>query len=260
MGASRLKPCLRESQPWKNLLLIAPRGRQPQTVAEGAILSAILRSRFDLAAGVRVEALMGVPAVRREELKLYFDYKSPFAFLAVEPAFTLPERFAVELRWIPFILRIKGKGDRSQYSEWKAQYSYMDARRWANKRGGFPIKGPLKVYDSSPALIGGLYASHKGFFRAYTEEVYARFFKRELEIDVPEQIAGVITELGYPADDFRRYIAGEGVDDLDACLAEAQRDHVFGVPLFVFRGEQFWGHDRIALLEERLTECGLRLR
>jgi 2-hydroxychromene-2-carboxylate isomerase len=34
---------------------------------------------------------------------------------------------------------------------------------------------------------------------------------------------------------------------------------VFGVPLFVFRGEPFWGHDRIALLEERLTETGLAL-
>jgi 2-hydroxychromene-2-carboxylate isomerase len=29
------------------------------------------------------------------------------------------------------------------------------------------------------------------------------------------------------------------------------------VPLFVFRGEQFWGHDRIPLLEERLAEARL---
>ena len=40
-------------------------------------------------------------ALSRKELKLYFDYKSPFAFLAMEPAFTLCQRFAVELRWIP---------------------------------------------------------------------------------------------------------------------------------------------------------------
>ena len=64
------------------------------------------------------------------ELKLYFDYKSPFAFLAVEPSFALAERFRVEVRWIPYLLRIKGKGERSIYSEWKARYSYMDARRW----------------------------------------------------------------------------------------------------------------------------------
>lgn len=206
----------------------------------------------------RVRTQTGVTALPREELKLYFDYKSPFAFLAMQPAFTLGERFAVELRWIPFILRIKGKGERSQYSEWKAKYSYMDARRWANKRGGFLIKGPLKIYDSAPALIGALYAQRAGFFRPYTEQVFARFFKRELEIDVPEQIAGVIAALGHSGDNYLRYVAGEGPRDLDACIDEAHRDHVFGVPLFVFRGEQFWGHDRIPLLEERLTECGLR--
>lgn len=112
----------------------------------------------------------------------------------------MSEHFDIELRWIPFILRIKGKGERSQYSEWKARYSYMDARRWANRRGGFPIKGPLKVYDSSAALIGGLYAMRHGFFRPYTEMVYSRFFKRELEIDLPEQITAIITELGHDAE------------------------------------------------------------
>ena len=33
-----------------------------------------------------------------EELKLYFDYKSPFAYLAMEPALALPERYALRLR------------------------------------------------------------------------------------------------------------------------------------------------------------------
>ena len=33
-----------------------------------------------------------------EELKLYYDYKSPFTYLAAEPAFVLPERFAVRSR------------------------------------------------------------------------------------------------------------------------------------------------------------------
>jgi 2-hydroxychromene-2-carboxylate isomerase len=193
-----------------------------------------------------------------EVVKLYFDYKSPFSYLAVEPAFTLPDGYAIELRWIPFLLRIKGKGERSQYSEWKAQYSYMDARRWANKRGGFPIKGPLKVYDSSPALIGGLFSQRAGFFRAYTEQVYARFFRRELEIDLPDRIASLIAELGSSAAEFQSYLAGEGPAALEACIEEAHADQIFGVPIFVFRGERFWGHDRLPLLEERLIEHGLQ--
>ena len=194
----------------------------------------------------------------REVVKLYFDYKSPFAYLAKDPAFELPARYAITLRWIPFVLRIKGKGERSLYSEYKARYSYMDARRWANKRGGFTIKGPLKIYNSEPALIGGLYAQQAGFFRPYTDAVFARFFERALEIDVPEEVAGVIEEFGGSRTEYLEYLRGAGAVAFQACQEEAASDHAFGVPLFVFRGEQFWGHDRIGLLEERLTEAGLR--
>jgi 2-hydroxychromene-2-carboxylate isomerase len=193
-----------------------------------------------------------------ENVKFYFDFKSPFSYLAAEPAFDLPERFAIRVRWIPFQLRIKGKGERSQYSEWKAKYSYLDARRWANRRGGFPIKGPLKVYDSTPALIGGLFAEQAGFFRPYALEVFSRFFRRELELDVAEDIAALIDELGHSGAEYRRYLEEGGGPAFASCMEEAHADHVFGVPLFLFRGEPFWGHDRLPLLEERLTEHGLR--
>jgi 2-hydroxychromene-2-carboxylate isomerase len=193
-----------------------------------------------------------------EELKLYFDYKSPFAYLAKDPAFALPERYRVNVRWLPFLLRIKGKGERSVYSEYKACYSYLDARRWANRRGGFRIMGPRKVYDSTPALIGGLFAMREGFFRAYTDAVFQRFFERALEIDQPQEIARLVDELGHAGEAYLGYRTGEGSAAFAACQEEAAADHVFGVPLFVFRGEPFWGHDRLGLLEERLTEAGLR--
>lgn len=195
-----------------------------------------------------------------ELVKLYFDYKSPFAYLAAEPAFALPDAYQVEVRWIPFTLRIKGKGERSQYSEWKARYSYLDARRWANRRGGFPIRGPKKVYDTAPALIGGLYAQRAGVFRAYTLSAYARFFDHRLELDVADQIAALLAECGASAEAYREFLAHEGPKLLEACLAEAHADHVFGVPLFLFRGEPFWGNDRVALLEERLRDAGLARR
>jgi 2-hydroxychromene-2-carboxylate isomerase len=192
-----------------------------------------------------------------EAVKLYFDYKSPFAYLAKDPAFDLPQRYQITLRWIPFVLRIKGKGERSLYSEYKARYSYIDARRWANRRGGFKIMGPLKVYNSEPALIGGLYAQQAGFFRPYTDAVFARFFQRALEIDVPEEIARLIDELHGSGRHYLEYLRGAGAAAFHACQDEASSDHVFGVPLFLFRGEQFWGYDRMGLLEERLAETGL---
>ncbi len=189
-----------------------------------------------------------------EELKVYYDYKSPYAYLAVEPALGLPERYRVRTRWLPFTLRIKGKGQRSIYSEWKARYSYMDARRWANRRGGFKIMGPKKVYDTTPALIGGLFADREGFFPEYSKEAFTRFFERRLELDEPEPIADLVAECGGDRAAFVAYLEGDGPRDLEASVDEAHEDEIFGVPIFVLRGEKFWGHDRIPLLEERLAE------
>ena len=191
------------------------------------------------------------------EVKMYSDYKSPYAYLAFDPAFALSDRYRVRLRWIPFQLRLKGKAERSAYSEYKVRYSYLDARRWANKRGGIVLKGPLKIYDSAPALIGGLFAETQGRLLDYSRQVYAAFFRRELEIDQVDAIAGVIAGLGLPADGYRSYLAAEGLRRYEEAQAEAEADRIFGVPLFIFKGEPFWGYDRLTLLEERLTEAGL---
>ena len=196
-------------------------------------------------------------ASEREEIKLYFDYKSPFAYLASEPAFGLDARYRVRVRWIPYQLRIKGPGERSVRSDWKARYSYLDARRFATPRG-LVIKGPKKIYDTRPALIGALFAMREDVFPRYTAEAYARFFRRELELDEPAAIAALVADLGCAAAAYHAYREDEGRAAYARCEEEAERDHVFGVPLFFFREEPFWGHDRLAVLETRLAEAGLR--
>lgn len=192
------------------------------------------------------------------EVKMYSDYKSPFAYLAFEPALALPERFRVRVRWIPFQLRIKSQGKRSIYSEYKVAYSYMDARRWAKPRG-IEIHGPLKVYDTTPALIGGLFADKSGRLLHYSRALYQRFFRREFEPDQPQAVAELVASVGLSADAYRDYLNGDGVRDYDRAQEEAVADHVFGVPLFLFAGEQFWGYDRMPTLEQRLTEAGLAI-
>src|SRR5437773_1108249 len=123
---------------------------------------------------------------QREEIKMYSDYKSPYAYLAFDPGFELEEKYKVRVLWRPFQLRIKGKGERSVYSEYKVKYSYLDARRWANLRGGLMIKGPLKIYDTTPALVGGLFAEKQGTLLEYSRNVFEGFFRRELEVDQPD--------------------------------------------------------------------------
>jgi 2-hydroxychromene-2-carboxylate isomerase len=191
------------------------------------------------------------------EIKMYSDYKSPFAYLAFDPTFELQQRYHVRVRWIPFQLRIKGKRERSAYSEFKVRYSYLDARRWAAPRG-ILIRGPRKIYDTAPALIGGLFADRHGRLIDYSRKAFELFFKREFEADQPDAVADLIARLGMVAEDYREYLGGAGQQDYDRAQVEAAQDHIFGVPICVFDQEPFWGHDRLPMLEERLNAAGLR--
>ena len=193
-----------------------------------------------------------------KEIKMYSDYKSPFAYLAFEPGIDLERHYDVTVRWIPFQLRIKGKGERSLYSEYKTRYSYLDARRWAKLRG-LVIRSQLKVYDTRTALIGGLFAQRHSQLRAFNLKVYELFWKRELLPDDADQVAAVVANMGLSAAQYHEYLAGEGAADYERAQNEAAADHIFGVPIFVFENEPFWGYDRLPVLEQRLTEAGLKL-
>ncbi|GIQ73974.1 DsbA family protein [Bradyrhizobium sp. RD5-C2] len=196
----------------------------------------------------------------REILKMYSDYKSPYAWLAFDPVFELEKKFDIKVQWRPFQLRIKGSGQRSVYSEYKVKYSYMDARRSANERGDKKIiRGPLKIFDTAPALIGGLFAEKHGRLIEYSRLVYELFFRRELAVDEVDAVERFIESLGMSGAEFRSYFEGDGRREYEEAQQESQGDHIFGVPICVFRGEQFWGNDRVPMLERRLQEAGLSL-
>ncbi|HZD25129.1 MAG TPA: DsbA family protein [Alphaproteobacteria bacterium] len=187
---------------------------------------------------------------------LYIDYKSPFAYLAKDPAYDLEQDFGVTLDWRPFTLDIPsflGAVETRSEQQWrKVKYAYMDARRYANKRG-LIVKGPRKIYDSSPASIGMLYAQDAGVFRAYNDLLFPRFWQHEMEIDDVAAIEAVLRDAGADTAGFRDFLSGEGRRRHDEIQQQAIRDGIFGVPSFLYEGELFWGHDRIDFLRERLA-------
>jgi len=195
-------------------------------------------------------------------IKLYYDYKSPFTYLAMAPAYALMESHRVRLHYIPHELNIRGAfgGDLDERPEreWrKVRYLYLDARRYANARGMI-IRGPQKIFDSKPALMSGLWADRHGLFRPYSERVFERFFKRELDIENAGALAAVMKEAGLDADGFNRYALHDGTRELAEAFAAGDRDGVFGVPTFIVDGEPFWGNDRVEWVVKKLDAMDLR--
>jgi len=195
--------------------------------------------------------------VSRTVVRVYSDYKSPYAFVAVRPTLALAEEFDLELEWRPYTLRIAEYlgtvEDRGPHAWRRVKYSYMDARRYANQQG-LTLKGPKRVYDGTYANMGMLFAQAHGFFAKYHWEVFERFWKHELDIDVLAEVAAVVSGCGGDPTAFEAYAGGPGRAELDAVTDEAEAMGVFGVPMYVLDGELFWGGDRLDLVRERLKE------
>ncbi|HVB81070.1 MAG TPA: DsbA family protein [Candidatus Binataceae bacterium] len=197
-----------------------------------------------------------------ETIAFYYDFKSPFTYLAMEPAFRLEQTHRVRLRFVPLELPVReaysGELEQRAPRDWdKVRYLYMDVRRFANERG-ITIRGPQKIFDSRLALMSGLYADRNGRFRPYAEIVFERFFKRELDIEDFDALAAVIAEVGLDAAGFRHYAGGDGPGDLRTAAAEAENDGVFGVPTFNIAGELFWGNDRVEWMIKKLDRMKLQ--
>jgi 2-hydroxychromene-2-carboxylate isomerase len=197
-----------------------------------------------------------------ETLKFYYDFKSPFSYLALAPTLALEETHRVRIRFMPHTVDLKSAygGELEQRTElhWaKVRYLYADARRFANDRG-LVIRGPQKLFDSRLALMSGQYAADQGKIVDYATHVFERFFKRELDIENLDALCAVLAESGLDAAAFRQYSVSDGPAALAQIEAEAERDNIFGVPTLLVAGEPFWGNDRVLWAAKKLDAMGLR--
>jgi 2-hydroxychromene-2-carboxylate isomerase len=203
---------------------------------------------------------------------VYIDYKSPYAYLAKDLAYELERDLPIRLDWRPYILdipsflgsaRVDAAGavleqDRNAHQWRRVRYSYMDCRRQARKRG-LTIRGPQKIWDSTLAAAGMLFAQQAGdaVFRRYHDRVFERFWQRALNIEAPDALAAIISEAGADGGAFQARS-----DDLRSEVAtisrKAEADGVFGVPTFVLAGEIYWGSEHLADIRERLSTSAIR--
>jgi len=192
-------------------------------------------------------------------ITLYTDYKSPYAYLAKDEAYALARDFPVKLDILPYILDIPsylGSAEvddsgqvlaesRNAHQWRRVRYSYMDCRRQARKRG-LVIRGTQKIWDSSLAAAGMLFAKRFGDIQLqrYHDAVFERFWRRALDIEDLTSIAAVLNEAGADGAAFPAW-AEEGRAEVAAISRAAEAQGVFGVTTFVVDGEIFWGREHI---------------
>ena len=206
--------------------------------------------------------------------RVYIDFKSPYAYIAIKAIYAIEDDLNVQFDWLPFTLDIASfagsakvddtgeviVSNRSEKQWTRVKYAYQDVRRYA-KFLGLEFKAPHKIWDSSLAAIGLLWAKQHGQMAmlSYIDETYARFWQRDLDIEDIDVIVAMLDQAGVDSAGFNDFAQTDGRDQHDNIQQQARDMKIFGVPSFVIKGEWYWGREHIPYIRYLLGDTNPEL-
>jgi 2-hydroxychromene-2-carboxylate isomerase len=199
--------------------------------------------------------LHGIGRMRR--IGYYFDFWSPYAYLASERLANIAEQQGWTIDYRPIDLtRAKleagNTGPPNLAIPPKIRYLMTDLKRWA-ARYGLPIGGVPKGKDTKRINIGALLAQDRGMARDYVREGFDAVWGQAGDPNSDELLTALAAKLGWDAQEFLRYLgSSEAEERYESVFAEAVKRGVFGVPIMTVGDEMWWGNDRLEFLEQFL--------
>jgi 2-hydroxychromene-2-carboxylate isomerase len=186
-------------------------------------------------------------------LEFWFDFASPYCYLAAERVEALAARDGVRVLWRPFLLgpifarRPNHPTPFQDPAPDEARYRKRDIERLC-ARQGLPLVWSAKYpYISLLGSRIALLAEDEGWASAFTRAVYRASFAEDRDVAAEPVIAANLAQLGKPAAPLiARATAPDNKARLVAAGEQAVARGIFGAPSFVAPdGELFWGNDRL---------------
>jgi 2-hydroxychromene-2-carboxylate isomerase len=194
--------------------------------------------------------------------EFFFDYGSPYSYLADSRLPALAERTGAELTYRPMLLGgvFKATGNQSpafQPCEAKRAYGFLELRRWVAHLG-VPFAGnPHFPINTLLLMRTAVAAQHAGVFEPFHRAVYPAFWAEGENLGEPEVVGRVVEKAGLDA---RALLEAAGDPDVKAELRAATEEAVargaFGAPTFFVDDEMFFGNDRLDFVECALAPRG----
>ena len=195
-------------------------------------------------------------------IEFWFEFASTYSYLSVMRIEHEARQHGVAVIWQPFLLGPIFRALGMENSPFvlqkdKGAYVWRDMARQCRKYGlrwtqptAFPRPGvlPLRI-----ALLG----VDQPWIGSFCRRVMELNFVHDQDINRPDAMASILTDLGLPAAELLRQAAqSEPVkSQLRQQTDEARQRGIFGAPTFFVGSEIFWGNDRLddAL---SLASCG----
>jgi 2-hydroxychromene-2-carboxylate isomerase len=192
----------------------------------------------------------------------YFEFSSPYGYIASRLADDLEKRIGRRLRWRPILLgpifKITGQAPLTQLPM-KGPYAQRDFSRSARLHR-IAYRHPDKFPVGTVAACRAFYSLDErdpDAARRLAKALYKAYFEDNRDIGTPETMLEVAREAGLDAAALAKAIEDPALKERvkaaeDAAIAAG----VFGSPFFIVDGEPFWGVDRIPMLEQWVRSGG----
>jgi 2-hydroxychromene-2-carboxylate isomerase len=192
-------------------------------------------------------------------IEFYFDFSSPYSYLASEAIEHLAARYGREVDFKPMLLgaAFKVAGTRPLTEvPLKGEYSKRDMQRSARFAGVpfvLPEPFPIGAVAASRCVIW-LGDTDSQRARAFVHAAFREYFVAGRNIADTSVLADVLRQVGVDPELALAAIQQPEIKErlkthVDAALARG----VFGAPFIFVDAEPFWGHDRLAQVEQWLA-------
>jgi len=196
-------------------------------------------------------------------LDFWFDFSSPYAFLASQLVEPLAQRHGRQVRWRPFLLGVVLKETGAQpltQVPLKGEYAKRDFQRSARFHGlpEFRMPPRFPIPSQAPArIVLWARANAPSRVAALVHALFHAYFGEGRDISDPEVAADVAATAGLDRAAARAIVDdAQWKDALKHETAQAIAAGVCGAPFVVVDGEPFWGLDRFDQVERWLAKGG----
>lgn len=191
-------------------------------------------------------------------LEFYFDYGSPYSYLADTQVEAIAQRTGATLVRKPMLLGgvFKATGNHSPAElPQKSAWSGFDMPMWARHYGVPFQRNPFFPVNTLALMRGAAAAQLDGLFERYHPAVFKAMWVEGRNLNDIKEVAAVLTAAGLDAGKFGARIQDQDVKDrLKATTEEAVARGVFGAPTCFVDKMMFFGNDRLPFVELALKE------
>jgi 2-hydroxychromene-2-carboxylate isomerase len=188
-----------------------------------------------------------------KRVEFFFDYGSPFSYLADTQLPALARRTGAEIVYRPILLGaiFKATGNASPIAiPAKRAYVGAELERWA-KRYDVPMRiNPYFPINTLRLMRGAIAAELAGCFPAYHAAMYPAFWVEGQNLRDDEVLCALLDRIHL---DRAALGTDESKNVLRANTDEAVARGAFGAPTFFVGSDMFWGNDRLDWVERALT-------